>query len=285
MIDRTKFLGSSDAAPAIGLSKWKSPVQLWLEKTGTVPPMEDNIVLELGRFLEPFVLQKFEEYMDAPVGHRQQELVDPKRPWRVAHIDGRVDSLNLVEAKTAGMVFLSSNHGWGEPGTDEIPDQYLIQCQHSLSLDPEAEICWVPVLLRGVFAVYKIPRNQEIIDALIEKEERFWDLVESGKMPDPQTVEDMKALFPNSTDEAVEATPEVISALRTLRTIKGYKESQKEIEEQAKMMIFSHMKDKSILVDMEGNTLATWKTQRKKSYVVKESQSRVFRPKFDDQEV
>lgn len=41
--DRSKWLefrkegiGGSDAAAIVGLSKWKSPYQLWLEKTGQV---------------------------------------------------------------------------------------------------------------------------------------------------------------------------------------------------------------------------------------------------------
>lgn len=44
-------------------------------------------------------------------------------------------------------------------------------------------------------------------------------------------------------------------------------------------MIGKYMADADTLIDFDGNILATWKTQNKKSYVVKESSSRVFRIK------
>lgn len=284
-MDRRHFIGSSDAPAIVGLSKWTSPVQLWLEKVGLAPPREDNIAMELGRFLEPFVLGKFEEYMDEPVGHRQAVLSDPVRPWRVAHIDGRRVGGDIVEAKTAGMVFLSSNHGWGEPGTDEVPDPYIVQGQHILSLDPEAEIVWMPVLLRGVFAVYRIPRNEEIIKSLINAEEEFWGMVEKQTPPEPRSVEDLKALFPVSQEKKVIATQEIIDDLASLKTVKDGIKKLEKLEEDIKFRILSRMGESdTLIVDPSGKTLATWKTQNKKGYTVKESQSRVFRPKFKDLE-
>lgn len=284
MTDRY-FVGSSDAPAIVGLSKWTSPVQLWLEKVGLAPPREDNIAMELGRFLEPFVLKKFEEYMDEKVVARQATLRDQARPWRVAHIDGLFDGHQIVEAKTAGMVFLSSNHGWGEPGTDEVPDPYIVQAQHILSLDPEAEIVWMPVLLRGVFAVYRIPRNDEIIQSLIKAEEEFWGMVESQTRPEAQSVEDLKALFPKSKEGSVVATQEIIEDLVSLKNVKDGIKKLEKLEEEIKFRILSCMgENDTLIVDPSGNTLATWKTQSRKSYVVKESQSRVFRPKFKDLE-
>ena len=284
-MDRRTFVGSSDAPAIVGLSKWTSPVQLWLEKVGLTPPKEDNIAMELGRFLEPFVLGKFEEYMDEKVVDRQAVLTDPVRPWRLAHIDGRFDGHQVVEAKTAGMVFLSSNHGWGDPGTDEVPDPYIVQAQHILSLDPEAEIVWMPVLLRGVFTVYRVPRNEEIIKSLIDAEEEFWGMVQSGTRPEAQSVEDLKSLFPTSTARQVVATQEIIDDLASLKGVKeGIKKLEK-LEADIKFRILSCMEDAdTLIVDPDGKTLATWKTQHKKGYTVKESQSRVFRPKFKDLE-
>ncbi len=283
--ERRNFIGSSDAPAVVGLSKWTSPVQLWLEKVGLMPPREDNIAMELGRFLEPFVLQKFEEYMDEKVVARQATLVDRDRPWRVAHIDGLFDGHQIVEAKTAGMVFLSSNHGWGEPGTDEVPDPYIVQAQHILSLDPEAEIVWMPVLLRGVFAVYRIPRNEEIIEGLIEAEDEFWGMVQSGIRPEARTVEDLKALFPKSKEGSVIATPEVIADLSSLKDVKSGIKKLEKLEEEIQFRILSTMgENDTLLLGPDGKTLATWKTQHRKVYTVKESQFRVFRPKFKDLE-
>lgn len=35
---RTLGVGGSEAAVIAGISRWKTPLQVWLEKTGAVPP-------------------------------------------------------------------------------------------------------------------------------------------------------------------------------------------------------------------------------------------------------
>jgi predicted phage-related endonuclease len=37
-MERIGFIGSSDAAAVLGLSRWKTPLQIWAEKTGQVVP-------------------------------------------------------------------------------------------------------------------------------------------------------------------------------------------------------------------------------------------------------
>ncbi|MCM1277019.1 MAG: YqaJ viral recombinase family protein, partial [Lachnospiraceae bacterium] len=37
---RKKGVGGSDAAVVCGISKYKSPVELWMEKTNRMPPQE-----------------------------------------------------------------------------------------------------------------------------------------------------------------------------------------------------------------------------------------------------
>ena len=59
-MNRLGFLGGSDAAAALGLSPWKTPVELWLEKTGKKPSeIPDNIPMAVGRALEDFVAKQY----------------------------------------------------------------------------------------------------------------------------------------------------------------------------------------------------------------------------------
>ncbi len=61
-IDRTKFIGGSDISVVMGLNRWKTPLQLWAEKTGQVEPDDLSKVerVQLGSELEDFVAKKFE---------------------------------------------------------------------------------------------------------------------------------------------------------------------------------------------------------------------------------
>ena len=52
---RRRSVGGSDAAAIIGLNGWASPYSVWAEKTGRLPPKEDNEAMRQGRDLEAYV--------------------------------------------------------------------------------------------------------------------------------------------------------------------------------------------------------------------------------------
>ena len=58
---RSTGLGGSDAAVACGVSRWKTPYQLYLEKRGEVPPIEQTEPMRWGHLLEPLVRQEYSE--------------------------------------------------------------------------------------------------------------------------------------------------------------------------------------------------------------------------------
>ena len=59
--NRHEYIGGSDIAAIMGLSRWKTPLKLWLEKTQKTPApdLSDNEAVELGTELEDFVAKKF----------------------------------------------------------------------------------------------------------------------------------------------------------------------------------------------------------------------------------
>ncbi len=259
-IDRCSYLGASDAPAALGLSKWKTPVQLWLEKTGQVPPGESSIPMRLGNYIEPLVLDLFEERTGKAVGSRQAELSDPMDPWRRAHIDGLTEDGEIVEAKTAGMIFLSDNSGWGEEGTDEIPDPYIVQIMHQFSLIPHATIAWLPVLLRGDFRIYRVDRNEYLIGEIVHREQNFWRQVVERERPAPITVEDLHLLFPDSTEEAVVASDEIFADVRQLMHTKKSIKILEAMEKDLAMKVKAYMGEAGLL-HYQGEKIASWKTQ------------------------
>jgi putative phage-type endonuclease len=59
---RRKGLGGSDVATAMGLSPWKSPMQLYLEKTGEIDPEPlTSEVVYWGTVLESVIANRFAE--------------------------------------------------------------------------------------------------------------------------------------------------------------------------------------------------------------------------------
>ena len=52
---RRKGVGGSDSAAVCGLSRYSSPLEVWLQKTGRKPATPDNEAMQWGRLLEPIV--------------------------------------------------------------------------------------------------------------------------------------------------------------------------------------------------------------------------------------
>ena len=69
---RNSGIGGSDAATVLGLNKWKSPFQLWLEKTGQTEPddLSQNEYVYWGTVLEQVVADRFCELTGKKVRHQ-----------------------------------------------------------------------------------------------------------------------------------------------------------------------------------------------------------------------
>ena len=88
---RTQGIGGSDASIIAGMNRWKSPFQLWQEKTGQVEPeeLDDNEYIYWGRVLEQAVADRFSELTGKKV-HKQGMLRNKEYPWMLANVDRMV---------------------------------------------------------------------------------------------------------------------------------------------------------------------------------------------------
>src|SRR5699024_5782940 len=121
-------IGGSDASIILGLNKYKTPFELWLEKTGQ-SHLEDTAgeAAYFGNLLEDMVAKEFEVRSGKKVRRNNFMLQHPDHPFIMANIDRKVVGEQAVlECKTAS-AFLAKD--WE---SEEIPDNYLVQVQHYL---------------------------------------------------------------------------------------------------------------------------------------------------------
>ena len=272
--DRQTSIGASDAGPALGLSKWKTPYQLWQEKTVSEIIQFDNPILKRGRMFEPILRQMYSDETGRAV-KKVPKMTSEKYPFMSASPDGYAeDGKRYIEIKTA-----RNKREWGEPGSDEVPLSYMIQVQHGLVVTG-LEVADIPVSFSlDDFAIYEVPADKELQEMIIEKEAAFWELVKNRIPPEPSNYVDVYRRFAQSMPKSIQADTDIVGAIQSLKSIKLSQKDLKEREDQLKTMIGKFMAESDTLIDFDGNTLATWRTQNKKSYVVKESSSRVFRIK------
>ena len=210
--ERRKGIGGSDVAAIVGLSPWVTALDVYEQKLGLVPPVETTEAMYWGTMLEPAIRQAYSDRTGFAVEKPEKPFVHPKYTFMRANLDGLVINDNrIAEFKTA-----STSHGWGEPGTDEIPEYYLTQVQHYMAVT-DKPVCDVALLVAGRdFSVYTVEADKELQEQLIEIEAEFWDKVQKHIPPEPATYEEFQRIrkqkFPASG--CLEADEEVIQTVR-----------------------------------------------------------------------
>lgn len=191
-LERTEWLevrktgiGGSDAAAAVGLSPYKSPLELWLEKTGrdaTLPkpdPQDTTEPVYWGTLLEPIVAASYTQQTGRKVRKVNAVLQHPQHPWMLANLDREVIGsvgVQILECKTAG------EYG-ARLWRDGVPEYVQLQVQHQLAVTGK-QAADVAVLLCGQrLDVHRIERDDELIARLIQLEARFWDYVVQDTPP------------------------------------------------------------------------------------------------------
>lgn len=171
LLDRMKGIGGSDVATILGLNKWKSPYQLWLEKTGQIElEHTESEPAYWGNVLEEVVAKEFQERTGKKVRRRNQVFEHPLHPFLRANIDRDVVGENaLLECKTANAFLGKEWEG------DEVPLSYLCQVQHYMNV-LNKEYCYIAVLVGGQKFIWKrVDRDQELIDTITELLVDFWE--------------------------------------------------------------------------------------------------------------
>lgn len=178
--DRRKGIGGSDVATILGLNKYKSVYQLWLEKTGQVEVTSaQSEAAYWGNTLEEVVAEEFSKRTGKKVRRRNRVFEHSKYPFLRANIDRDIVGENAVlECKTANQYLANE---WDE---DEIPIQYICQVQHYMNV-LNLDYVYFAVLIGGQKFVWKkMERDQELIDMITEKLVAFWtENVEKGIEP------------------------------------------------------------------------------------------------------
>lgn len=181
---RKRGVGGSDVAAIMGLSPWKSPLEVWLEKTGRAdsPDLSDRESVAMGTELEGDVLEMYRRrHPDSRVQRVNAILVANERPWAQASLDGIVRDPELgwgvLEIKTG-----SKESEW----KDGVPIHYLTQVTHYLSVTgyPFADVA----ALIGDFGLhyhqYRVMRDEDDLQSVVESVDEFWsDCVEKDSMP------------------------------------------------------------------------------------------------------
>ena len=253
-------IGGSDASVVCGINKYKSPVELWMDKTGQIPPQEAGEAAYWGTQLEPFVRNEFTKRTGIEVSKPSVILQSEEHPFMLANLDGICEVPDvgtcIFEAKTASAYKLGE---W----EDTIPDEYMLQVQHYMAVTGYAGTYIAALIGGNTFRWKFIERDEELISMLIELETAFWQHVTDGTPP-PLDGSDASAKFlserfPSSTPQSHIELPDTAAGL-----LAQYDEACEQLE----IITEQKQKAENLLKEMMGSNevgtaggrVITWKS-------------------------
>jgi len=264
-LERRNYIGGSDIAIILGLSKYKTPYQLWCEKSGIIENTFEETQLQYwGNQLEVAIRKEFRKRHRVQVTTPKETIQHPFYDFLRGNIDGFIPKWESVFEAKCSHQFMSQV--WGESGSDVIPMEYLVQVAFYCSVT-NAKSAHIAVLIGGnEYREFKYTRDLDLEKTIIDAAVRFWEAVQNGTQPEAINMTDLKLMFPNTvTNSTISTNSEITNTLGVLRETRVKMGELEKIENKVKFEIMNYMKDKECLVDNDNNALITWKLTKRGS--------------------
>lgn len=216
---RRKGIGGTDAAAILGLSKYRTAVDVWQEKTGRRPMDQvETEPMKWGLRLEDAIAAAYSEQTGrrvkrTPLRRHPLHSIILGSPDRIVLRD-ETHPAKLLEIKTTRSDDDYAPRG-GELDVEpekRIPAMHYVQVQHYLGITglPDADVA---VLFGGSdFRIYPIPRDDAFIADLFDELVEWWGEHVVGDKEPPIGPDDSKYLarkYPRDTTEEIIATSEI----------------------------------------------------------------------------
>ena len=274
---RALGIGSSEVGTILGVNPYETPYELWLRKTGRIPPKEVTMSMELGHVNEAYVAMKFAQCTGSVIKESTRGdwlAVDNEKSWLRVSPDRLYwpsgskhcpKNWRIVECKTTTCDIDPLNP----------PKRWLYQLQYQMGVmeikagavawmgfTPKPHIGYLPVEFDA--DLY----NNEIVPRL----DFFWtENILKDIAPTPTREAELKLAFPVAAPESSVIADEAITAthgayLKLVKQEKEIKEQLKLIEDQETILkdqMRAFLKDKETLLAPDGKKiLATWKNTK-----------------------
>jgi len=266
-VDRSKYIGGSDIGAILGLSRFKTPLEVWMEKTGKETKKADSLPLRFGSCAEDFVAREYSRATGFELIHNESIYLHPEHSYMSAHIDrfvlGDQDALRpnrILECKTANPF---SSGDWGEIGSDEVPMSYLCQCIWYMAITGIDKTDLAVLFGNSDFRIYEIARDPALEALVIAKASAFWDEHVLKNIPPPvQSEADCQTLFSKGDPaKSIEAGQETLELTKRLRLLNSEINVREEEISFIKQNIMNQMGEAELLT-FQGRNLASWKAPK-----------------------
>lgn len=260
---------STEAAAACGLSNHTTRAQLWAQKRGLVE-QEEMPAMPLPARLGLACQEGVARLHIEDTGDTLMPLADVTLQAEVSGVPvgSHYDYWNKTLSRLHEIKFfaLSRMSEFGEPGSDTVPMDVLLQCLHELIVwnntstgYGKAEACEVDVVFGNVQrAVFVVPYDLQAVDKLLQREAEFMALVQLDTPPEPQSTEDARRIWTRTDGSEVIADQTALRAHQALISVRKQIKAMESQEEEMALYLQKQMQAASVLKSPDGRVLATW---------------------------
>lgn len=258
LLDRKSGLGGSDIAAIMGLSPWKTALDVYLDKTSEAIDMTDKPHLKEGREREGEVLNLYKERHNVELETDLEMKRDSQYSFLFANVDAKVKNSNvIIEAKT-------TRQSW-----NGLPEQYQLQCAHYAMIYNSDYVDVASLnLLSSKYTEYTYYRDERLEKKIRECAINFWHKHVLAKVaPEAVSIADCKSLFQKAKDSKIKATAAIYQDIVDLKRLQ---EEAKELETQIankKLNILKFVEDNEAVTSFKDDSIiATYRNQTRRTF-------------------
>lgn len=261
---RVKGIGGTDISAILGVNKYKTPFDVWEDKTGRAAKFEGNKFTRRGIYMEDAVANYFEDVTGCKVikaSESEELLIHKKYPCLLGSPDRRYfdhdGQKGILECKTTMTTIDAS--------VENIPQTWFIQVQWYLGLSgyTRGTIAWAELGFSSEFKHVEIVFNPEFFAYMVEQGVKFWEEnVMTDKAPDAINSQDIEKIYPYSQEGKTMVVSDdfynTYCELKALQDNKKALETEIDAKQEALKMALADAE----IAKYGDNVLATWKTSK-----------------------
>lgn len=257
---RRHVLGATDAVAVLGFSRFKTPLDVWMDKTGRVEPenLDDKYVVQRGNVLEALIVTEWVRRNDATLLRHAPLLGHPDYPFLAASLDAAalIDNQQVVgEAKA---VTFRARADWWDADV-QVPDMYVAQTLIQLAVTG-LPVAHVIADVAGEFVQVEILRDLEFEAWALPELETWWVRYVLGDEPceiDPiRDYPNLRRLWPPDPAVHIEADDELARLIESYQIAARSAKDQKAYTDELRGLIRLAAKEATVITH-DGETIAT----------------------------
>lgn len=261
----------SDFEPAVRNSAWWASdsrqavngkaIEVIMQKQGKLeaPDLSGIEAVQMGHVMQPIIGQLAQEKLGIELKDADYMLTHPTHNWLRSHFDFiSADGRTLVEAKN----YNAGARNKFDVDDLRIPPADYVQIVHEAAVHNVDRIVLAVLFGGQEFQTFDFTITEAMKEDVIKQMAVFWGHVNAHTLPEPETVEQAKLLYPIENGLRMLANQQIEQGVMALKEIKDVIKQYEDKADQIEAKLRAIMGDNSELVTVDGRTLVTWKNSK-----------------------